>query len=71
MKMSLHFIPHQEGKYHGLSKPYARNVDLVEKVDGHRHRPRSVVSFFFDMLFVVHNFALSICVVIQFWFVVT
>jgi hypothetical protein len=36
MKMTLHYIPHQKGEYHGLSKPQAQNGDSVEKVDGHR-----------------------------------
>jgi hypothetical protein len=41
MKMLLHSIPHQKGEYHSLTKPYARNVDSVEKVVGHRDPPRS------------------------------
>jgi hypothetical protein len=36
MKMKLHSIPHQKGKYNGLSKPQDQNGDSVEKVDGHQ-----------------------------------
>jgi len=36
MKMTLHYIPHQKGECHGLSKPQDQNGDSVEKVDGHR-----------------------------------
>jgi hypothetical protein len=42
--MKLHYIPHQEGEYHGLSKPHAQNGDSVEKVDGHRDPSGSGVS---------------------------
>ena len=35
--MKLHYIPHKEGEYHGLSKPHAQNGDSVEKMDGHRY----------------------------------
>jgi hypothetical protein len=36
MKMKLHSIPHQNGEYHGLSKPQAQNGDSIEMVVGHR-----------------------------------
>jgi hypothetical protein len=41
MKMTLHYIPHQKGEHHGLSKPQAQNVDSMEKVDVHRGPPGS------------------------------
>jgi hypothetical protein len=40
MNMLLHSIPHQKGEYHGLRKPYPRNVE-VEKVVGQRVPPGS------------------------------
>jgi len=36
MKMKLHSITHQKGKYHGLSKPRDQNSDSMENVDGHQ-----------------------------------
>jgi hypothetical protein len=35
MKMTFHSIPHQQGEYHGLSKPQAQNGVSVEEVDDH------------------------------------
>jgi hypothetical protein len=43
MEMELHYIPHKKGEYHVYQNHRLKNVDSVEKVDGHRDPPRSSI----------------------------